>query len=56
MRFRKKYLTMQQKKEIALEKGYLPVCVSGTKRKNSFIAKLRGTIFSGDLKGKNIKL
>lgn len=56
MKNKKVYLTMREKKEMALGGETVPVCVRGSKHKNHFIAKLRGTIFDGSLVEKKIKL
>lgn len=56
MKTNKVYLTMREKKEMALNGEVVPVCIRDSKHKNHFIAKLRGTIFDGSLAGKKINL
>ena len=51
-----KYLTIQQKKELALSGKDVPICIRGTDLKNSFIAKIRGSIFDGSLKNKKLSI
>lgn len=50
------YLTMEEKKVLALEGKDVPICVGRSTDKNTFIAKLRGTIFDGSLKNKKLSL
>ena len=50
------YLTIEEKRELALKGLRVPVCVGNSYQKKSFIAKLRGTIFDGSLKNKGIGL
>lgn len=56
MKKNKVYLTMREKKALALSGKEVPVCIRGSKSKNYFIAKLRGTIFDGSLLRKKINL
>lgn len=49
------YLTMKEKGELAKKGMNVPVCFSGSSKKDSFIAKTR-SIFDGFLKGKHFKL
>ena len=56
MRKKTVYLTMDEKKELALNGKDVPICVGRFENKNSLIAKLRGTIFNDSLKNKNINL
>lgn len=56
MRKNNVYLTMKEKKELALSGKVVPVCIRGSKHKNDFIAKLRGTIFGEPLVKKKINL
>ena len=51
-----KYLTIQQKKELALSGKDVPLCVRGTGSKNSFIAKIRCSVFDGSLKNKEFSI
>ncbi len=50
-----RYLTIKEKKILALANKDIPLCVSKSYR-NHFIVKLRGVIFNGSLKNKNIKI
>lgn len=50
------YLTMEEKKMLALDGKDVPLCVGRTAKKNSFIAKIRGSIFDGSLKNKKLSL
>lgn len=50
------YLTMEEKRALALQGKKVPICIGNSRRKNSFIAKLRGTIFDGSLKNKKLNL
>lgn len=50
------YLTIEEKRELALKGLSAPVCVGNSNKKKSFIAKLRGTSFDGSLGSKSIKL
>ena len=56
MKNEKKYLTMEEKKELFFKGKTVPICVGKNSQKNTFIAKLRGTIFDGSLKNKRISL
>ena len=56
MKKKKKYLTIEEKKALFLSGKDVPVCVGDSSCKNSFIAKLRETIFDGSLKRKNLNL
>lgn len=56
MRKKTTYLTMDEKKKLALSGKDVPICVGRSTSKNIFIAKLRGTIFDGSLKNKNLSL
>lgn len=51
------FLTMDEKYEMILQGKPIPICVgnSDPHKKNSFISKLRGTIFDGSLKKLNLK-
>lgn len=51
-----KYLTMQQKKELALLGKDVPLGVNGTNLKTQFVAKMRGFIFDDALKGKKFSI
>lgn len=53
----KKYLTMGEKRELAMQGKDVPLCVSTTsyKKKNSFICKIR-SIWDGSLKNKSMNL
>lgn len=51
-----KYLTMQQKKTLALSGKDVPLCVNGTNLKTQFIAKMRGFIFDDALKSKKFSI
>lgn len=51
-----KYLTIKEKKALVLAGKDVPLCVGESRKKNSYIAKLRGTIFDGSLKNKNINI
>lgn len=51
-----KYLTIKEKKALILAGKDVPLCVGESRNKNSYIAKLRGTIFDGSLKNKNISI
>jgi len=50
------FLTMDEKYEMILQGKPIPICVgnSDPHKKNSFISKLRGTIFDGSLKKLNL--
>lgn len=50
------YLTMEEKRALAINGKDVPICVGRTSNKNTFIAKLRGTIFDDSLKNKKIGL
>ena len=52
-----KYLTAEEKKQLALDGKEVPICVSygSNKNRNSFICKIR-SIWDGSLKNKRIKL
>lgn len=56
MRKNEKYLTMAQKRELALKGERVPICVGNSNHKSSFIAKIRGAIFDDSLKNKRINL
>lgn len=56
MRKRNTYLTMEEKKALALAGKEVPICVKGSSRKNSFIVKLRNCIFDGSLKNKKFNI
>ena len=51
-----KYLTMEEKKSLALSGQKVPLCVGKASSKNGFIAKIRGSIFDGSLKNKKLKI
>lgn len=51
-----KYLTMQQKKNLALSGRDVPLCINGTNLKTQFIAKIRGFIFDDALKSKKFSI
>ena len=51
-----KYLTMQQKKELALSGKDVPLCVNDTNLKTQFIAKIRNCIFDDTLKSKRFSI
>ncbi len=51
-----KYLTMQQKKDLALSGKDVPLCVNGTNLKTQFIVKMRGFIFDDALKNKKFSI
>lgn len=50
------YLTIEQKKALALSGKDVPLCVGKNASKNSFIAKIRGSIFDGSLKNKKFSI
>jgi len=52
-----KYLTIEEKKSLAVQGKDVPLCVSTTsyKKRNSFICKIR-SIWDGSLKNKKIKI
>lgn len=50
------YLTVEQKRQLALSGKNVPVCVSKDNEKISFIAKIRGSIFDGNLKEKTLRI
>ena len=56
MKRREKYLTIEEKRAYAYAGKRTPVCISDSPIKEYFIAKLRGSIFDGQLVGKRIKL
>lgn len=53
----KKYLTMEEKRELAMQGKDVPLCVSTTsyKKRNSFICKVR-SIWDGTRKNKKMRL
>lgn len=51
-----KYLTMQQKKDLALSGKDVPLCVNGANLKTQFITKMRGFIFDDTLKSKKFSI
>lgn len=51
-----KYLTMQQKKALAVSGKDVPLCVNGTNLKTQFIAKMRSFIFDDVLKSKKFSI
>lgn len=51
-----KYLTMQQKKDLALSGKDVPLCINGTNFKTQFIAKMRDSIFDDALKSKKFNI
>ena len=53
---RTQYLTIKEKKALVLAGKNVPLCIGESSNKNSYIAKLRGTIFDGSLRKKNISL
>lgn len=55
MKRRKKYLSIEEKRELIYSGKYAPICMSDSPIKESFIAKLRGSIFDDSLKNKRIK-
>ena len=52
-----KYLTMKEKKELAMQGKEVPLCVNTTsyKKRNSFICKIR-SIWDGSLKNKKMEI
>ena len=56
MRKQVKYLTLEEKKKLALSGQKVPICVGNSSSKNGFIAKIRGSIFDGSLKNKKMKI
>ena len=56
MRKANTYLTIEQKKTLALSGKDVPLCVGNTVSKNSFIAKIRGSIFDDSLKNKKFSI
>ena len=46
------YLSIDEKKTLALKGNDIPICVGKNACKNLFIVKLRGTIFANSLKNK----
>ena len=50
------YLTMEEKKTLALAGKKVPICINRNSSKNSFIAKIRGSIFDGSLKNKKFSI
>ena len=53
---KRKYLTMEEKKQLALEGKDVPVVISSSSTKrNSFICKIR-SIWDGDRKNKRMKI
>ena len=53
----KKYLTMEEKRKLAMQGKEVPLCVStiSYKKKNSFICKIR-SIWDSCLKNKNMNI
>ena len=51
-----KYLTLEKKKRLALSGQKVPICVGNSSSKNGFITKIRGSIFDGSLKKKEMKI
>ncbi|MCC8014888.1 MAG: hypothetical protein LIO87_06795 [Eubacterium sp.] len=51
-----KYLTIEQKRALALSGKDVPLCVGKTVSKNSFIDKIRGFIFDGSLKNRKFNI
>jgi len=56
MRKKNTYLTMEEKKDLALNGKAVPICINRTSQKNSFIAKIRGSIFDGSLNNKKFSI
>ena len=54
-RVKNKYLTMEEKKELALRGERVPVCIGNSNQRNGFIAKIR-SIYDGSLKNKKLRL
>lgn len=50
------YLTMKEKRELALDHKEVPLCVIRNPSKNSFIAKMCGYIFDDTLKNKKFSI
>ena len=50
-----KYLTIEEKRELAFKGKRVPICISNSNKNNEFIAKIR-TVFYGSLKNKKFKL
>ena len=52
-----KYLTIEEKRDLATQGKEVPLCVSTTsyKKKNSFICKIR-SIWDGSLRNKKMKI
>ena len=51
-----KFLTAEEKKNLAMQGKNVPVCIGSSVPRNSFIAKVRGTIFDGSLNHKKFYL
>ncbi len=54
MKNQTEFLTMEQKRDLALQGKAIPMRIKKSGEKNSYIAKLRGTIFDGSLKKKRL--
>ena len=52
---KRKYLTLDEKKELALAGKAVPICVNSKSLKSGFIAKIRD-IFDGSLKNKTMRI
>ena len=52
---KQKYLTLDEKKELALSGKVVPICINVKSSKNGFIVKLRN-IFDGSLKNKIMRI
>lgn len=50
------YLTLEEKRELALRGECVPVCIGDSNYRNGFIAKIRGSIFDGSLLNKRMKV
>lgn len=51
-----KFLTVEEKRALALQGKEVPICIGDSTSKNSYIAKIRGTIFDGSLKYKKFHM
>lgn len=54
-KLRNKYLTLEEKRELALRGKSVPVCIGDSGNRNCFIAKIR-SIYDGFLKNKKFRL
>ena len=52
---KQKYLTLDEKKELALSGKKIPICINSKSSKNRFVVKLR-SIFDNSLKNKSMKI